>query len=129
MVHGFSFEIKTYIDSAEKSLSIKKVIWLQDDLTVSMVEKCKQSQPVVQRIVESTINDEGMLFEALYLHDELQQVISKYEEMEAKSTAQLPENPNTAGGNSAEPVELNEAKTAESPKGESGEASNDQKSI
>uniref|UniRef100_F6HZK7 TOM1-like protein 2 n=2 Tax=Vitis vinifera TaxID=29760 RepID=F6HZK7_VITVI len=106
---------------------------IKDDLTVSMVEKCKQSQPVVQRIVESTINDEGMLFEALYLHDELQQVISKYEEMEAKSTAQLPENPNTAGGNSAEPVELNEAKTAESPKGESGEASNeasnDQKSI
>ncbi|RVW53556.1 TOM1-like protein 2 [Vitis vinifera] len=70
---------------------------IKDDLTVSMVEKCKQSQPVVQRIVESTINDEGMLFEALYLHDELQQVISKYEEMEAKSTAQLPENPNTAG--------------------------------
>ncbi|KAL6338210.1 hypothetical protein AAG906_015178 [Vitis piasezkii] len=101
---------------------------IKDDLTVSMVEKCKQSQPVVQRIVESTINDEGMLFEALYLHDELQRVISKYEEMEAKSTAQLPENPNTAGGNSAEPVELNEAKTAESPKGESGEASNDQKS-
>ncbi|KAJ9696937.1 hypothetical protein PVL29_008932 [Vitis rotundifolia] len=101
---------------------------IKDDLTVSMVEKCKQSQPVVQRIVESTINDEGMLFEALYLHDELQQVISKYEEMEAKSSAQLPENPNTAGGNSAEPVELNEAKTAESPKGESSEASNDQKS-
>ncbi|KAL6340219.1 hypothetical protein AAG906_040655 [Vitis piasezkii] len=66
---------------------------IKDDLTVSMVEKCKQSQPVVQRI-------------ALYLHDELQQVISKYEEMEAKSTAQLPENPKT----------LNEAKQQNLPR-------------
>lgn len=48
-----------------------------------MLEKCKQSQPVIKRIIERTTDDEGLLFEALYLHDELQQVISKYEKSEA----------------------------------------------
>lgn len=33
--------------------------------------------------MESTTNDEVTLFEALYLNDELQQVVSKYEELEA----------------------------------------------
>ncbi|KAF5482402.1 hypothetical protein F2P56_002977 [Juglans regia] len=56
---------------------------LKEDLTISMLEKCKQSQPVIKDIIESTTDDEGMLVEALYLHDELQQVISKYEQLEA----------------------------------------------
>ena len=110
------------------------LFFLQDDLTMSMVEKCKESQPVVQRIVESTVNDEGMLFEALYLHDELQKVISKYEEMEANSMEQQPppENNHAAAaaaamdGSAEPPVELKkEAKTSESPKGESSEAGDD----
>lgn len=61
---------------------------------MNMLERCKQSQPAVKGIIESTTDDEGMLFEALYLHDELQQVISKYEQLEAaqKSGGQQPEN-------------------------------------
>ncbi|KAM7528722.1 hypothetical protein LguiB_032132 [Lonicera macranthoides] len=43
-------------------------------------EKCKESFPV-RRIAQSTIDDEAMLFEVLNLHDELQQVISRSEEM------------------------------------------------
>ncbi|KDP26526.1 hypothetical protein JCGZ_17684 [Jatropha curcas] len=56
---------------------------IKEDLTVSLLENCKQSQPVIQRIIESTTGDEAMLFEALNLHDELQQVIRRYEELEA----------------------------------------------
>lgn len=56
---------------------------LQNELTVSLLDKCKESLPEVQRIIERTTDDEGMLFEALNLHDELQLVISKYEEMDA----------------------------------------------
>lgn len=56
---------------------------VKEDLTVSMLEKCKQSLPVVQRIAESTNDDEAMLFEALNLHDELRQVISRCDELEA----------------------------------------------
>ncbi|PSR94873.1 Target of Myb protein [Actinidia chinensis var. chinensis] len=56
---------------------------MKDDLTISMLEKCKEALPVVQRVVESTTDDEVMLFEALNLNEELQQIISKYEEMEA----------------------------------------------
>lgn len=50
---------------------------------MSMLEKCKQSLPVVQRIAETTNDDEAMLFEALSLHDELRQIISRCDELEA----------------------------------------------
>uniref|UniRef100_A0A1J3HJQ8 TOM1-like protein 2 n=2 Tax=Noccaea caerulescens TaxID=107243 RepID=A0A1J3HJQ8_NOCCA len=50
----------------------------EDDLTVSLMEKCKQSQPLIQMIIESTTDDEGVLFEALHLNDELQSVLSSY---------------------------------------------------
>ncbi|KAJ9169619.1 hypothetical protein P3X46_017788 [Hevea brasiliensis] len=56
---------------------------IREDLTVSLSEKCKQSQVVIQRIIESTTDDEAMLFEALNLNDELQLVISQYELLEA----------------------------------------------
>ncbi|KAF5741845.1 TOM1-like protein 1-like isoform X1 [Tripterygium wilfordii] len=55
---------------------------LKEDLTLSLLEKCKESQPAVQRIVETITDDEAMLFEALNLHEELQQVISRYEDLE-----------------------------------------------
>lgn len=63
-----------------------------------MFEKCKQSLPVVQRVAETTTDDEVMLFEALHLNEELQQIISKYEEMEAalSSASAPPENPHSA---------------------------------
>ncbi|GMH20885.1 hypothetical protein Nepgr_022727 [Nepenthes gracilis] len=69
----------------------------KDDLTISMLEKCKDSQPLLQRIVESTTDDEGTLFEALNLHDELHRVISKFEEMEVsgKPEEQPPQELNT----------------------------------
>ncbi|KAH0916768.1 hypothetical protein HID58_031214 [Brassica napus] len=51
----------------------------EDELTVSLMEKCKQSQPLIQMIIESTTNDESVLFEALHLNDELQRVLSIYE--------------------------------------------------
>ncbi|KAF3436146.1 hypothetical protein FNV43_RR23238 [Rhamnella rubrinervis] len=82
---------------------------LKEELTVSLLEKCKQSQPVIKRIIEQTTDDEGMLFEALNLHDELQQVISKYGELEAsqKSEGYQLENPKSAKheglGDSQEP--------------------------
>lgn len=61
-----------------------------------MFEKCKQSQSVLKRIIETTTNDEVMLFETLYLHDEIQQVITKYEEFEAfQNSIQVPETSDT----------------------------------
>jgi len=96
-------------------------VWLQEDLTVSLLDKCKQSQPDIQRIIESTTDDEAMLFEALNLHDELQQVISQYEELEAgiKSREQLPESSDNTGA-SMLPAQLghqNETKIADYPTG------------
>lgn len=56
---------------------------IKNELTDSMLENCKQSLPVIQGIIESTIHDEGLLFEALSIHDELQQTISRYQQMGA----------------------------------------------
>lgn len=60
---------------------------VKDELTLSIVEKCKESRPIVQRIVESAGDDEVLLFEALNIHEELEHVISKYSESEASLRA------------------------------------------
>ncbi|XP_039021253.1 pollen-specific leucine-rich repeat extensin-like protein 2 [Hibiscus syriacus] len=94
----------------------------KDDLTESMLEKCKQSQLAIQMIIESTTDDDGTLFEALNLNDELQQVISKFEVLETGSkvdtTAVIP----TAHAETdiestldASPSNHNETKTIASP--------------
>nr|XP_043614891.1 TOM1-like protein 1 [Erigeron canadensis] len=54
---------------------------LQDDLTSTLVQQCRQSQLTVQRIVETGGDDEALLFEALSVNDEIQKVLSKYEDM------------------------------------------------
>ena len=69
---------------------IEVLVLMQEDLTLSMLKNCKQSQPVIKAIMESTTDDEGMLFAALYFHDELEQVISKYEQLEAAQKTLTP---------------------------------------
>ncbi|KAK1412620.1 hypothetical protein QVD17_34013 [Tagetes erecta] len=64
---------------------------INDELTVSMLEKCKESLPVVQRIAETTTDDDALLFEALNLHDELEQVISRCSEIKGKVGPDLSE--------------------------------------
>ncbi|KAJ9176446.1 hypothetical protein P3X46_011756 [Hevea brasiliensis] len=94
---------------------------IKEDLTVGLLEKCKQSQIVIQRIIETTNDGEAMLFEALNLHDELQQVISQYEALEAglNSGEQLPGgSDNTKDDLPAQVVHNNETKTADSTKGD-----------
>ncbi|XP_076943424.1 TOM1-like protein 2 [Bidens hawaiensis] len=57
---------------------------INDELTVSMLEKCKESLPVVQRIAEITTDDDALLFEALNLHDELEHIIARCSEIKDK---------------------------------------------
>lgn len=54
---------------------------MQDDLTTTLVQQCQQCQYTIQRIVETAGDNEAQLFEALSIHDELQKVLSKYEEL------------------------------------------------
>ncbi|KAK6164481.1 hypothetical protein DH2020_001345 [Rehmannia glutinosa] len=68
---------------------------VKDDLTISMLEKCKQSLPAVQRIIENTSDDEVLLFDALNLHDELQLVISRHGELVAAIESKQPKNHDT----------------------------------
>ncbi|XP_020093954.1 target of Myb protein 1 isoform X2 [Ananas comosus] len=60
----------------------------KDDLTTTLVQQCQQSQYTIQRIIESAGDNEALLFEALNVNDEVQKVLSKYEEMNKPTVAQ-----------------------------------------
>lgn len=60
----------------------------QDDLTTTLVQQCHQSQFTVQRIIETAGDNEALLFEALNVNDEIQKVLSKYEESKKPSIVQ-----------------------------------------
>jgi GAT domain len=52
-----------------------------NDLTTSILDKCRDTQPVIKKIIERTTDDEAMLFEAISLHDEIDVVLSKFREI------------------------------------------------
>ncbi|KAI3678802.1 hypothetical protein L6452_38105 [Arctium lappa] len=74
---------------------------INDELTVSMLEKCKESLPSIQRIAETTTDDDILLFEALNLHDELEQVISRCAEIKATV------------GSGSEPLKITDVKSTD----------------
>ena len=66
---------------------------LQDDLTTTLVQQCRRSQTTVQRIVETAGDNEALLFEALNVNDEIQKVLSKYEELKKPTVVPVPPEP------------------------------------
>lgn len=66
---------------------------LQDDLTTTLVHQCRRSQATVQRIVETAGDNEALLFEALNVNDEIQKVLTKFEELKQPATAPLQHEP------------------------------------
>lgn len=58
---------------------------LQDELATTLLHQCRESRYTVQRIIETGGDNEAVLFEALNVNDEIQKVLSKYEEMKTPS--------------------------------------------
>ncbi|GAA0174455.1 hypothetical protein LIER_41724 [Lithospermum erythrorhizon] len=56
-----------------------------DDLTTTLVQQCCQSQSTVQRVIETSGDNDALLFEALNVNDEVQKVLTKYEDMKIPS--------------------------------------------
>lgn len=56
-------------------------VCFQDDLTTTLFQQCLRSQRTVLRIIETAGDNEAVLFEALNVNDELQKILSKYEEL------------------------------------------------
>lgn len=56
-------------------------------MTTTLVQQCRQSQFTVQRIIETAGDNEALLFEALNVNDEIQKVLTKYEELKKPSGA------------------------------------------
>ncbi|KAE9596485.1 hypothetical protein Lal_00007716 [Lupinus albus] len=66
---------------------------LQDDLTTTLVQQCRRSQASVLRVIESAGDNEALLFEALNVNDEIQKVLSKYEELKVPTVIPVPHEP------------------------------------
>eukprot|EP00249_Psilotum_nudum_P007567 c20659_g1_i1 orf=396-1574(+) len=54
---------------------------LKEELTSTLVEQCRRSEFNVQQIIHNVGDNEALLFEALTVNEDLQHVLSKYEEM------------------------------------------------
>ncbi|KAL9253871.1 TOM1-like protein [Drosera capensis] len=54
---------------------------LQDELTMTLVEQCRQSETIFQRIIETVGENEALLFEAWNVNDEIQKALSKFEDL------------------------------------------------
>lgn len=55
-------------------------------MTTTLVQQCRRSQSTVLRVIETAGDNEALLFEALNVNDEIQKVLSKYDELK-KPTA------------------------------------------
>ncbi|XP_057774088.1 TOM1-like protein 1 [Salvia miltiorrhiza] len=64
---------------------------LLDDLTITLARQCRESQYTVQMIIETAGDNEALLFEALHVNDEIQKVLSKYEDMKKSLVPQEPQ--------------------------------------
>ncbi|KAL3837960.1 hypothetical protein ACJIZ3_022551 [Penstemon smallii] len=89
-VQSFSAEqTKEAFDVARNSIELLSTVLssspqqdaLQDDLTITLLHQCRESQYTVQSIIETSGENEALLFEALNVNDEIQKVLSKYEDM------------------------------------------------
>lgn len=59
-------------------------------MSATLVQQCRRSQRTVQRIIETAGDDEALLFEALNVNDEIQKVLTKYEELNESSDVAPP---------------------------------------
>ncbi|CAI9774237.1 unnamed protein product [Fraxinus pennsylvanica] len=89
-VQSFSAEqTKEAFDVARNSIELLSTVLssspqqdaLEDDLTITLLHQCRESQYTVQKIIETAGDNEAMLFEALNVNDEILKVLSKYEDM------------------------------------------------
>ncbi|KAL8534766.1 hypothetical protein ACS0TY_010699 [Phlomoides rotata] len=82
-------QIKEAFDVARNSTELLNTVLssspnedvLKDDLTTTLLHQCRESQFTVQTIIETAGDNEAVLFEALNMNDEIQKVLSKYEDM------------------------------------------------
>ncbi|RVX01733.1 TOM1-like protein 1 [Vitis vinifera] len=93
-IHSFTPEqTKEAFDVARNSIELLTSVLssspqqdaLKDDLTTTLVQQCHQSQFTVQSIIETAGDNEALLFEALNVNDEIQKVLSNYDELKKPS--------------------------------------------
>uniref|UniRef100_A0A6N2L2Z2 GAT domain-containing protein n=1 Tax=Salix viminalis TaxID=40686 RepID=A0A6N2L2Z2_SALVM len=91
-------QIKEAFDVARNSIELLTTVLsssphqdaLQDGLATTLVQQCCQSQRTVQRIIETAGDNDALLFEGLNVNDEIQKVLSKYEELKTPSVPDSP---------------------------------------
>lgn len=102
-VQSFSAEqTKEAFDVARNSIELLTTVLssspqqdaLEDDLTSTLVQQCRQSQFTVQRIIETAGENEALLFEALNVNDEILKILTKHDELKKPSV--IPHEPEPA---------------------------------
>ncbi|KAL1547356.1 3'(2'),5'-bisphosphate nucleotidase/inositol-1,4-bisphosphate 1-phosphatase [Salvia divinorum] len=93
-VQSFSAEqTKEALDVARNSIELLSTVLssstqqdaLEGELATTLLHQCRESRYTVHRIIETGGDNEAVLFEALNVNDEIQKVLSKYEEMNTPS--------------------------------------------
>lgn len=92
-------QTKEALDVARNSIELLNTVLssspagdiLRDDLTIALSRQCRESQYTVLSIIETAGDNEALLFEALNVNDEIQKVLSKYEDM--KKPVAVPQEP------------------------------------
>lgn len=92
-------QTKEALDVARNSIELLNTVLsssppgdiLRDDLTIALSRQCRESQYTVLSIIETAGDNEALLFEALNVNDEIQKVLSKYEDM--KKPVVVPQEP------------------------------------
>ncbi|KAJ6846408.1 TOM1-like protein 2 [Iris pallida] len=82
-------QIKEAFDVARNSIELLSTVLssspqqdaLEDDLSTTLVQQCQQCQYTLQSIIEAEGDNEAVLFEALNVNDDIQKVLSKYEDL------------------------------------------------
>lgn len=87
-VQTFSSEqTKEAFDVARNSIELLSTVLtsspqqdaLEDDLTTTLVQQCLSSQSTIMRIIDTSGDNEALLFEALNVNDEIQKILTEYE--------------------------------------------------
>eukprot|EP00850_Spirogloea_muscicola_P017821 SM000157S02051 [mRNA] locus=s157:72685:74484:+ [translate_table: standard] len=77
--------LSTVLTSAPKQEALK------DELTLTLVAQCRQSQRSVQSVVDRAGDNESLMFEALSVHDDLDRVLKKHADMSSEHNPAAPD--------------------------------------
>eukprot|EP00850_Spirogloea_muscicola_P017357 SM000148S01034 [mRNA] locus=s148:337038:338835:+ [translate_table: standard] len=92
--------LSTVLTSAPKQEALK------DELTLTLVAQCRQSQRSVQSVVDRAGDNESLMFEALSVHDDLDRVLKQHADMSSEHNPAAPDATAADGAGQDQPAQI-----------------------